>query len=193
LTNSSKLGEKRRCPWVKLSNPLYVDYHDKEWGVPVKDDRTLFEFLILEGAQAGLSWETILNKRAAYLKAFDNFEPERVATYDEKKIAELLQDEGIVRNKLKVRSAVTNAQAFLEVKKEFSSFSKYLWAFVDQKPLILRPKKMADFGVNNALSQEISKDLKKRGFKFVGPTIIYSYLQATGLIDEHSADCFRAV
>lgn len=177
---------------MNLSNPLYVEYHDKEWGVPVHDDRQLFEMLCLEGAQAGLSWETILNKRAAYRKAFDNFEPETVASYSEKKVEKLLQNEGIIRNRLKVKSIISNAQAFLRVQKEFGSFDSYLWGFVKGKQIILRPKAQKDFGVKNSLSEQISKDLKKRGFKFVGPVIIYSYLQAVGVIDEHSADCFRS-
>jgi DNA-3-methyladenine glycosylase I len=164
-------------------------YHDEEWGVPSHDDRHLFEMLQLEGAQAGLSWSTILNKRANYRKAFDNFDPKRVARYNEKKILALLDDAGIVRNKLKVRSAVTNAQAFLATAKEHGSFANYLWEWVDGTPIVNRPRTLADLATHTELSDRLGKDLKKRGFNFVGTTIVYSYLEAVGLINDHVVSC----
>jgi DNA-3-methyladenine glycosylase I len=181
---------KTRCAWCG-DDPLYVAYHDTEWGVPVKDDHLLFEFLILETFQAGLSWITVLRKRENFRKAFDNFDYNKVAKYDEKKIESLLQDAGIIRNKLKVRATVTNAIAFMEVQKEFGSFSKYIWSFVDYKPVVNTFRTMADIPANTALSDKISADLKKRGFKFVGTTVVYAHMQATGMVNDHVVDCFR--
>jgi DNA-3-methyladenine glycosylase I len=177
----------KRCFWART--PLSIAYHDKEWGVPVHDDTRLFEFLILEGAQAGLSWETILRKRDNYRAAFDRFDPAKVAKYDERKIASLLNDEGIIRNRLKINSAVTNARAFLEVKKEFGSFDAYVWRFVDGKPL--RRKRGQAIVATTPISDELSKDLLKRGFKFVGSTICYSFMQAVGMVNDHDSSCFR--
>ena len=181
---------KIRCDWAG-SDPIYIKYHDKEWGVPVHNDRKLFEMLILEGAQAGLSWITILKKRENYKKAFDNFEAELVAKYKTPKINKLLNDEGIVRNKLKVNSAVTNAKAFLLIQKEFGSFDKYIWSFVNGKPIKNKWKKLKELPTHTPLSDRISKDLKKRGFKFVGSTICYSFMQAVGIINDHLTNCFR--
>lgn len=182
---------KKRCEWVNLKNHLYVKYHDEQWGVPVFDDRELFEFLILEGAQAGLSWETILNKRENYKKAFGNFDVKKVSKYNEKKQEELLKNEGIVRNRLKIKSAIKNAKVFLEIQKEFESFSKYLWNFVDGKPVQNTFKTLKEVPAQTELSDTISKDLKKRGMSFVGSTIIYAYLQAVGVVNDHTTDCFR--
>lgn len=182
---------KKRCGWVDLNNDLYVKYHDQEWGVPLHDDNKLFEALILDGAQAGLSWSTILNKRENYRKAYDNFDPKKVAKYDEKKISDLLQDKGIVRNRLKVRSSIKNAQVFLEIQKEFGNFDKYLWSFVDYKPLKNSFQKLNELPAKTELSDKISKDLKKRGMSFVGSTIIYAMMQAIGMVNDHQTDCFR--
>jgi DNA-3-methyladenine glycosylase I len=179
----------RRCAWAR--NELAIEYHDKEWGVPVHDDRTFFEFLILEGAQAGLSWDTILRKRDAYRKAFDNFEPAKVARYTEKKIEKLLQNEGIIRNRLKINSAIYNAKAFLAVQKEFGSFDKYIWGFVGGKPLNNKVKSMTDVPAKTEISDAISKDLRNRGFNFVGSTIMYAFMQATGMVNDHTRECFR--
>lgn len=179
-----------RCGWC-LSSDLYKEYHDQEWGVPVYDDATLFEFLILETFQAGLSWITILNKRENFRKAFDNFDYKKIAQYSEDKIEELLLDAGIIRNKLKVRSAVSNAIAFIEIQKEFGSFSTYIWKFTKGKPIINNPKTLKDVPSTTPLSDEISKDLKKRGFKFVGSTVIYAHMQATGMVDDHVEDCWK--
>jgi DNA-3-methyladenine glycosylase I len=183
------MKEAKRCAWAR--NDLAIDYHDKEWGVPVRDDRTFFEFLILEGAQAGLSWDTILRKRDAYRKAFDNFEPAKVARYSEARTAKLLLNEGIIRNRLKIKSAVSNAKAFLAVQKEFGSFDKYIWSFVGGKPLNNKVKSMSDVPVKTEISDAISKDLKKRGFNFVGSTIMYAFMQATGMVNDHTRECFR--
>jgi DNA-3-methyladenine glycosylase I len=180
----------KRCSWCG-EDPLYVAYHDEEWGVPVYDDRTLFEFLILEGAQAGLSWSTILKKREGYRAAFDGFEPAIVARYDERKTAELLADAGIVRNRLKVASAVSNAQAFLAVQEECGSFSNYIWTFVDGAPIQNEWRTLAEIPAKTPLAETISKDLKKRGFRFVGPTIVYAHMQATGMVNDHVVGCFR--
>ena len=176
-----------RCFWAKT--PLSIEYHDEEWGVPLHDDNRLFEFLILEGAQAGLSWETILRKRNNYRKAFDRFNPAKVAKYDQEKIDQLLNNEGIIRNRLKINSAVTNAQSFLEVKKEFGSFDEYVWRFVNGKPL--KRKAGQPIAARTELSDALSKDLLKRGFKFVGSTICYSFMQAVGMVNDHDATCFR--
>ena len=182
--------ERERCSWCG-DDPLYVAYHDEEWGVPVHDDRTLFEFLILEGAQAGLSWSTILKKREGYRSAFEGFDAERVARYGEHKIAELLADPGIVRNRLKVGSTVSNAQSFLAVQEEFGSFSRYIWDFVDGTPIQNAWRSLAEIPAKTPLAETISKDLKKRGFRFVGPTIVYAHMQATGMVNDHVVDCFR--
>jgi DNA-3-methyladenine glycosylase I len=179
-----------RCSWCG-DDPLYVAYHDEEWGVPVYDDRTLFEFLILEGAQAGLSWSTILKKREGYRAALDGFDPAIVARYDERKTAELLADAGIVRNRLKVASAVSNAHAFLTVQEEYGSFSNYIWAFVDGAPIQNEWRTLAQIPAKTPLAETISKDLKKRGFRFVGPTIVYAHMQATGMVNDHLVGCFR--
>jgi DNA-3-methyladenine glycosylase I len=180
-----------RCWWAAEGNELYQAYHDQEWGIPVHDDQTHFEFLILEGAQAGLSWITILKRREGYRQAFANFKPEIVATYDVKKMEELLQDSGIIRNKLKIAAAVINAQLFLEIQKEFGSFDRYIWQFVDNKPIQNRWKSKAEIPAESIESKNLSKDLKKRGFKFVGSTIMYAHMQATGLVNDHMIDCFR--
>ena len=179
----------KRCTWPK--NELAIRYHDEEWGVPLHDDDKLFEFLILEGAQAGLSWDTILRKRENYRKAFDGFDVNKVARYTHKRIAKLLLDEGIIRNRLKVASAVTNAKAFLKVQKEFGSFDKYIWSFIDGKPIVNRWKVTSQVPATSKESDEISKDLKKRGFNFVGSTIIYAHMQATGMVNDHLVSCFR--
>ena len=179
-----------RCEWAG-ENAIMQTYHDLEWGVPVHDDQKLFEFLILEGAQAGLSWLTILNKREGYRKAFDNFDSEKVSRYTEKKIADLITNPEIVRNRLKIRAAVTNADAFLGVQKDFKSFDTYIWQFVDGKPIKNAWEKLADIPSNTPESDAMSKDLKKRGFKFVGPTICYAFMQAVGMVNDHTIDCFR--
>ena len=179
-----------RCDWAG-EDPLYVSYHDQEWGVPVHDDRTLFEFLILEGAQAGLSWITVLRKRENYRMAFDDFDPEKIACYDQAKVESLLQNPGIIRNKLKIRAAIQNAQAFLRVQEEFGSFDHYIWRFVEHKPIINTWAEMKQLPALTPLSETISKDLKKRGFNFVGPTIIYAHMQATGMVNDHIVSCFR--
>lgn len=181
----------KRCAWAEGSTLNYIEYHDKEWGVPVWDDQVQFEFLILEGAQAGLSWSTILNKRDGYRKAFVDFDPVKVARFTEKRIEKLLQDPSIVRNKLKVRSAVTNAKAFLAVQQEFGSFCDYIWGFVGGKPIQNRFKTDAEVPATSAESDALSKDLKKRGFKFVGSTIIYAHMQATGMVNDHIVSCHR--
>jgi len=178
-----------RCAWV-TEEPLYISYHDEEWGRPVHDDRKLFEMLTLEGAQAGLSWITILKRRENYRNAFDNFDPQKVSRYDEEKINELLNDEGIIRNKLKIYSVITNAQCFLEVQREFGSFDTYIWQFVDGKPKINQWKHEEDVPSSTKESKAMSEDLKKRGFKFVGPTICYAFMQATGMVNDHTEDCF---
>ncbi len=183
---------RKRCAWSeKGSSALYIDYHDKEWGVPVHDDRTHFEFLVLEGAQAGLSWSTILNKREAYRKAFAGFDPPKVARFTDKKIRKLLENPGIVRNRLKVQSAVRNARAFLEVQKEFGSFDAYVWPFVGGKPQVNRRRGMSDIPARTPRSDALSEDLKRRGFNFVGSTIIYAHMQAVGMVNDHVVSCFR--
>jgi len=179
----------KRCTWA--TNELNIAYHDAEWGVPLHDDRGLFEFLILEGAQAGLSWDTILRKRDAYREAFDNFDVNKVARYGDAKTAELLANEGIIRNRLKIASAVRNANAFLTVADEFGSFDKYIWSFVHGKPIVNRPSGHGDVPAKTEISDAISKDLKKRGFNFVGSTIMYAFMQATGMVNDHLVTCFR--
>ena len=181
---------KQRCTWCG-DDSLYQDYHDNDWGSPVTDDQTLFEFLILEGAQAGLAWITILRKREGYRKAFDQFDIQKVARYTDKKIERLLNDDSIVRNKLKVNSARTNAKAVIAVQKEFGSLANYLWQFVDYKPIQNQFSHLKEVPAETPLSQKISKDLKKRGFKFVGPTIVYAFMQATGMVNDHTTDCYR--
>jgi len=180
----------KRCTWPG-EDPLYIRYHDREWGIPIHSDRKLFEFLILEGAQAGLSWITVLKKRPAYRKAFDNFDFNKVARYKERKIKQLLNNSSIIRNKLKIRSAISNAKAFIEVRKEFGTFNKYIWQFVDGKPIQNCFKDLNDIPATTELSDQISKDLKKRGFNFVGSTIVYAHMQATGMVNDHTMDCFR--
>ena len=184
------MTDLNRCPWAG-SDPLYQAYHDDEWGVPVHDDRTLFEFLILEGAQAGLSWITILRKRDAYRRAFAGFDPAAVAAFDEAKIAALLADPGIVRNRLKIRATVDNAHAFLAVQREFGSFDAYVWEFVGGRPIVNQWATLAEVPAETATSRALSADLKRRGFRFVGPTIMYAYMQAVGLVNDHLVTCFR--
>ena len=181
----------QRCPWVDLGKPDYVEYHDREWGVPVHDDRLLFEFLTLEAAQAGLSWYTILKKRENYRAAFDNFEPEVVALYGEDKVEELLANSGIVRNRAKVLSAIQNARMFLEVQKEFGTFDAYIWGFVGGNPQVRHPRSIEDYRSTSPESDALSKDLKRRGFKFLGSTVCYAHMQATGMVDDHALSCFR--
>ncbi|MDH5412515.1 MAG: DNA-3-methyladenine glycosylase I [Flavobacteriaceae bacterium] len=181
---------KNRCAWCG-NDPLYVEYHDTEWGVPIFDDDKLFEFLILETFQAGLSWITVLRKRENFRKAFDHFDYKKIAQYDEKKFDSLLQDEGIIRNKLKIKATITNARAFMEVQKEFGSFSKYIWQFIDGKPIKNKYNNMSELPANTILSDTISADLKKRGFKFVGSTVVYAHMQATGMVNDHLTSCFR--
>jgi len=182
--------EKKRCAWSG-TDPLYVAYHDEEWGVPVHDDRVLFEFLVLEGAQAGLSWITILRKREAYRRAFDRFDPEKVARYDKRKVTALLADAGIVRNRAKIESAIRNAKAFLEVREEFGSFDAYQWRFVEGRPIPNRWRTMREVPAQTVQSDAMSKDLKSRGFSFVGSTILYAHMQAVGMVNDHVIDCFR--
>jgi len=183
------VDEKVRC--FGSNSTLYAKYHDNEWGVPVHDDKVLFEFLILEGAQAGLSWETILRKRENYRNAFDGFDFEKVACYDEEKVSELLENTGIVRNRLKVKSAIRNAKVFIEIRAEFGSFSKYLWDFIDGMPIVNSRERVDDIPAFTDLSDRISKDLKKRGMNFVGSTIVYSFLQAVGVVNDHFIECWR--
>ncbi len=179
-----------RCPWP-ANDPMYIKYHDKEWGVPIHSDKKLFEFLLLEGFQAGLSWRTILLKRKNFRKAFDNFDFNKVAKYDKRKINSLMKDAGIIRNRLKINSAVINAKAFLEVRKEFGTFDKYIWGFVNSKPIKNKFKFLRELPARTELSDLISKDLKQRGFNFVGSTIVYAHMQATGMVNDHLTTCFR--
>ena len=183
-------NSKQTCSWPK-GDPLLTKYHDAEWGVPLHNDKKLFEFLILEGFQAGLSWLTILKKRENFRKAFDKFDFNTVANYDQRKINSLLQDSGIIRNKLKIESAVTNAKAFIEVRKEFSTFNKYIWSFTNNKPIHNKFESLEEIPAKTKLSDLISKDLKKRGFKFVGSTIVYAHMQATGMVNDHIKSCYR--
>ncbi len=184
------MADPARCPWCG-TDPLYVAYHDTEWGVPVHDDRTWFEFLTLEGAQAGLSWLTILRKRENYRRAFADFDPQKVARYTPARVEKLMQDPGIVRNRLKIESTISNAKAFLAVQKEFGSFDAYMWQWVDGTPIVNRPRTLKDVPASTPLSDRISKDMKKRGFRFVGSTIIYAHMQATGLVNDHLVSCHR--
>lgn len=186
-----KIAEPKRCFWVSLDKPYYVEYHDTEWGVPVHDDQRHFEMLILEGAQAGLSWETILRKREHYRRAFDEFDPVKVARFTPARIEKLLLDPGLVRNRLKINSAVKNARAFLAIQKEFGTFDTYVWRFVGSQPIDRKRKSRADVPAKTEESDALSKDLQKRGFNFVGSTIMYSYMQAVGLVNDHTTDCFR--
>ncbi|MCK5846593.1 MAG: DNA-3-methyladenine glycosylase I [Bacteroidales bacterium] len=182
----------KRCSWVNLKNELYIDYHDIEWGVEKHDDNELFEMLILEGAQAGLAWETVLNKRDNYRIAFDNFDPKIVSNYDEKKYEELLQNKGIIRNRLKIRSAIRNAKIFMQIQKEFGSFNYFIWAFVNNKPIV-NYFKVEELPAKTELSDIISKDLKKRGMNFVGSTIIYAYMQSIGMVNDHDINCYKHI
>ncbi|MFZ1519288.1 MAG: DNA-3-methyladenine glycosylase I [Ignavibacteriaceae bacterium] len=184
------MDKKTRCPWP-ANDILYIKYHDKEWGVPVHNDKKLFEFLLLEGFQAGLSWRTILYKRQNFRIAFDNFDFNKVAKYNKRKINSLMKDAGIIRNKLKIESSVKNAKAFIAVRKEFGTFDKYIWGFVDGKPIKNKFKSLKELPARTELSDLISKDLKKRGFNFVGSTIIYAHMQATGMVNDHLTNCFR--
>ena len=188
---AAEVDDRPRCHWPG-TDPLYCRYHDEEWGVPVHDDRKLFEMLILEGAQAGLSWITILRKRPAYRRAFDRFDPRKIARYDAQKIRALLADPGIVRNRLKIAGTVRNARAFLAVQKEFGSFDRYTWPFVGGSPIVNRPRSLGDLQARTAESDAMSKDLKRRGFTFVGSTICYAFMQAVGMVDDHAATCFKA-
>jgi DNA-3-methyladenine glycosylase I len=189
MANKNEKNQLIRCAWAR--DEQSIRYHDEEWGVPQHDDRRLFEFLILEGAQAGLSWSTILNKRENYRRAFDGFDPERVARYQARKIKQLLADAGIVRNRLKIASAVENAKAFLRVQQEFGSFDRYVWQFADGKPRINSPKSFKEVPARTDESDAMSKDLKRRGFNFVGSTICYAFMQAVGMVNDHTVDCFR--
>jgi DNA-3-methyladenine glycosylase I len=182
---------KNRCPWVDLSKPDYVAYHDDEWGVPVHDDRTIFEFLTLEAAQAGLSWYTVLRKRGAYREAFADFDPKKVALYGKRQIEALIKNPGIIRNRLKVEAAVNNAKQFLALQQEFGSFDAYIWRFVNGRPKVNKFRSLKDYVSSSAESDTLSKDLKARGFKFVGSTIIYAHMQATGMVNDHVVSCFR--
>ena len=182
---------KRRCPWLDLSKPDYIEYHDKEWGVPVHDDRTIFEFLTLEGAQAGLSWYTVLRKRTAYRKAFADFDPAKIARYKKHDLELLLDNPGIIRNQQKILATINNAQRFLEVQAEFGSFDAYIWGFVGGKPVVHKLRRLQDYPATSTESDALSKDLKQRGFKFVGSTICYAHMQATGMINDHVVGCFR--
>lgn len=180
----------QRCPWTS-DDKLMIEYHDKEWGVQIHNDRKLFEFLLLEGFQAGLSWKTILHKRKNFKKAFDNFDFNKIANYDRKKINSLLKDEGIIRNKMKIEAAISNAKAFIQVRKEFGTFDKYIWSFVNYKPIINKFTHIKELPAKTKLSDKISEDLRKRGFKFVGSTIVYAHMQATGMVNDHLVYCFR--
>ncbi len=180
-----------RCPWVDISKPDYVAYHDEEWGVPVHDDRKLFEFLVLEAAQAGLSWYTILRKREGYRQAFDDFDAHKIIHYDEAKVQALMNNPGIIRNRLKILATITNARHFLAIQEEFGSFDAYIWRFVDGKPIVHEFQHLADYPATSPQAQALSKDLKKRGFKFLGPTVCYAHMQATGMVNDHALGCFR--
>jgi DNA-3-methyladenine glycosylase I len=186
-----KKKELKRCPWPTFNDPLYLKYHDEEWGVPLYNDRKIYEFLVLETFQAGLSWRTVLHKRKAFEKAFANFDPKKVSKFGAKEIKRLLNDAGIIRNKQKILAAVNNAKRFLEVKKEFGTFSKYMWSWVNHKPILHKIKSAKDFVAFNDESVNWSKDLKKRGFQFLGPTVVYAHMQAVGMVNDHMISCFR--
>lgn len=185
------MDELERCGWSSLEEPLYRDYHDKEWGVPVHDDRTIFEFLVLEGAQAGLSWWTILRKRENFRRAFDGFDPRKISRYDQKKVGRLLEDPGIVRNRLKINSVIQNARAFLAAQREYGSFDSYIWRFVGGRPKINRWRTLGEIPAITVEAEAMSRDLAKRGFRFVGPIICYAHMQATGMVNDHVTGCFR--
>jgi DNA-3-methyladenine glycosylase I len=185
------VSHKKRCAWVNIEEPIYIDYHDNEWGLPIFDDKILFEFLILEGVQAGLSWLTVLKKRENYRSSFDHFDAHKMARYDQSKLKLLLANPGIIRNQLKVKAAVTNANAFLQVKEEWGSFSRYIWHFIDGKPVQNHWKNSSQVPTSTLVSDTMSKDLKKRGFTFVGTTICYAFMQAVGIVNDHTVDCFR--
>lgn len=187
--SKEKLDVSNRCPWAKLSNPLYVAYHDEEWGIPVHDDTKLFEMIILEGAQAGLSWESILNRREGYRKAFDNFDLQKIIKWTPEKRESLRNDPGIIRNRLKIESVPINARAFMKVQKEFGSFDNYLWKFVEGKQIVNSPESMSDISATTEISDKLAKDLKKRGFKFMGSTIVYAFMQAIGMVNDHLLSC----
>lgn len=184
------MNKTTRCPWTS-DDDLMIEYHDKEWGVPVHNDRKLFEFLLLEGFQAGLSWKTILHKRKNFKKAFDNFDFNKIAKYDKRKINSLMKDASIIRNKMKIDAAVSNAKAFIQIRKEFGTFDNYIWSFVNYKPIVNKFKSLSELPARTELSDRISEDLKKRGFKFVGSTVIYAHMQATGMVNDHLISCFR--
>ena len=185
--------KEKRCPWGRWDNELYLKYHDEEWGVPVYDDKVIFEFLVLESAQAGLSWETILKKREGYRKAFKDFDPKKIAKMEKRDVTRLmnLKTAEIIRNKAKIEAAINNAKRFLEVQKEFGSFSNYIWKFVGGKPIVNKIKTLKDYPVTTPEAEALAKDLKKRGFKFLGPTVMYAHMQATGMVNDHTVDCFR--
>ena len=187
----AKKAEKKRCGWLRLGNPRYLKYHDEQWGVPLHHDRKLFEMLVLEGQQAGLSWETILNKRENFRKAFDGFDPRRVARFGESRVRKLLRNAGIIRNRMKIRAAIANARAFLKVQREWGSFDRYIWNFAGGKPIQNRWKTLKQVPAKTAASEAMSKDLKQRGFRFVGSTICYAFMQAVGMVNDHTTDCFR--
>jgi DNA-3-methyladenine glycosylase I len=191
FSNENVMYNKRRCSWTGFNNPLMIEYHDKEWGVPVHDDCTLFEFLILEGAQAGLTWQTVLNKRENYRRAFDGFHTDKIACYGKEDVNRLLTDPGIIRNRLKIASTIQNAKAFLKIQKEFGTFDVYIWQFVDGRPINHKIKTIKDIPTNTKESDTMSKDLLKRGFKFVGSTICYAFMQAVGMVNDHEIKCFR--
>lgn len=184
-------SEKKRCGWNAFNDPLYRDYHDIEWGVPVRDDRIIFEFLVLESAQAGLSWITVLRKRENYRKAFAGFDPVKVAAFTPKHVEKLLGNAGIIRNRMKIEAAVNNARCFLEIQKEFGAFSDYIWGFVGGRPVINRWRSVKELPVSSPEADALARDLKKRGFKFLGPTVIYAHMQATGMVNDHTVECFR--
>ncbi len=185
------MDEKKRCGWVPLNKPSYLKYHDEEWGVPVRDDQKMFEFLVLESFQAGLSWEIVLNKRDNFRKAFADFDFNKVALFDEDRVQSLLQDKGIVRNQLKIRAAINNAQRYLEIIKEYGSFCKYFWGFSNDKPMVNQFKILDDIPASTELSNTIAQDLKQRGFKFMGTTVVYAHMQAVGMVNDHLLECFR--
>ena len=191
FSNENVMYNKRRCSWTGFNNPLMIEYHDKEWDVPIHDDRTLFEFLILEGAQAGITWQTILNRRDNYRRAFDDFHAYKIARYGKEDVNRLLTDGGIIRNRLKIISTIQNAKAFLKIQKEFGTFDAYIWKFVDGRPINHKIKSIKDIPTNTKESDIMSKDLLKRGFKFVGSTICYAFMQAVGLVNDHEIKCFR--